>query len=206
MRSAWAHLAAVSPVLLLRSVLMHHNRRSDGVARLPDVRFLIDDGIPTVVALGEGRDEVLDLYRQMIEIPVPGGRYCVTGTEVHDLPVQVGVIQQLAIYRSLTPWLGLNQANHRSFQDAEGPEEQRAVLEPILVGNLLVAHRQLGVELAPDERVMVAIRELASRPVEVRGQDFTAFKLGFTANVLWPSVLGLGKQVSKGSGRFERVR
>lgn len=179
-----------------------HNRRADGVARLPEVRYVVDDGIASVVAVGAGRDELLEPFRQVQRLPVPDGEYRVLGSEIHDEPVDIGTVDDLRVYESITPWLALNQANHARYAETASPRDRRAMLDRILVGNLLVAFRQIGVEIPRTERVHARVTAAEERPIRVRDNTFLALRVTFAANVAWTSWLGLGKQVAKGFGRF----
>lgn len=180
-----------------------HNRRADGVARLPDVRFVVRDKIPHVVALGSGRAEVLDLYRRITEIPVPGGKYRVSGPELLDEPIGVGVVPELNRYDSATPWLGLNQENFSKFNATSKGQDRRKLLQRILVGNFLVTLRQLEVNLGQEEKILISIEDWSKREIEVRGLKLTGFYLRFTTNLRWSPWLGVGKQSAKGFGLFD---
>lgn len=179
-----------------------HNRREDGVARLPEVRFVVHERIPHVVAIGQGRDEIFDLYRTMERIPVPGGSYRITSAELLDEPIDVGVRPKLFRYQSSTHWLGLNQKNHRAYVAAIDKEDRRELLQRVLIGNFLMALRQLGVNLTQEERILASIEDWKERTIEVRGNLFVGFHLQFTTNLLWSHWIGVGKQVAKGFGRF----
>lgn len=182
-----------------------HNRREDGVARLPDTRFVVQDRVPHVVAIGPGRHEVVDLYRNLKTIPVPNGEYEVTSAELLDEPIEVGVRPQLHRYQSSTHWLGLNQQNHQTYQNTKTTEDRRELLQRVIVGNFLMSLRQLGVELAPDERILASIEDWQEKPVEVRGQRFLGFRIRLTSNLQWSPWIGIGKQVAKGFGRLEQA-
>lgn len=181
-----------------------HNRRSNGAARLPDIRYLVIDEVPTIVAVGEGRGELLDVYRTMDTLPVPGGAYRVTGSELEDAPVELGLVGQLVPYESATPWLGLNQRNHRAFAETRSETARHELLGRILVGNHLVAMRQLGVELGPTDRILLAVESARWREIDVRGITFLGFRLRLVSNLGWSPLIGVGKQVAKGFGRFVR--
>ncbi len=179
-----------------------HNRRQDGVHRLPDVRYVVHEQTPHVVTLSPGFEEALELYRGIERLPVPGDEYRVTGSELLTVPVEVGLADRLARYQSATPWLGLNQRNFGRYRAAESSDERRGLLERVVVGNLLVTLRQMGVELTPEQRLMVSVDQWRERTVRVRDQTFLGFYVRVVANLAWSHWIGIGKQAAKGFGRF----
>ena len=182
-----------------------HNRRSDGVARLPDVRYLVHEQVPHVVSIGDGHDELLEIYGQVEHIPVPGGLYAVSGCELIDLPLLVGPSDRLVRYHSITPWLALNQKNYDAYQKLTGRRERLRLLSRILVGNFLMALRQMGVEVDEGVTITALVDRAREQWVRVRDQQLLGIKAEFTANMVWTHWLGLGKQPSKGFGRFIEV-
>ena len=156
-----------------------------------------------VVAVGGGSRRAAGPVPRRRRV-APDGAYKVTGVELANRPVELGVVSSDVPYRSITPWLGLNQRNHGLFLAARSEGDRQDLLARVLVGNMLVSLGQLGVRLGDDERIVVSVNEVATREIRVRSQTFLGFRLRFRSNVLWSPLLGLGKQVAKGFGRFGR--
>lgn len=170
--------------------------------RLPPVRYVVDDAVPHLVALGEGRDELLEVYREVHTLQAGEVVYTITGRELLDVPAALGVGPALRRYRTLTPWLALNQDNHREFDACADDTARAELLSRVLVGNFLVTLRQCAVDLPPDQRIMVLIDRWRARPIKVRDTRMLGFHVELVSNIVWSPWLGVGKQVAKGFGRF----
>jgi hypothetical protein len=104
-------------------------------------------------------------------------------------------------YRFVTPWLGLNQENHRLF-DASNSAQRSALLERVLVGNCLSLAKAFDLHV----NVLLVARSLGLWPVTVdlKGVPMVGFVGAFEVNFLLPDRIGLGKSVSRGFGTVER--
>ncbi len=181
-----------------------HNH-ADGPHRPAVVRFVVEEGAPCVVAFGPGRRELLDIYEQLETLPTRRRTYRITGRELHEAPLELALSDALHTYRSASPWLALNQSNHRRYLHASDPDARRQLLERILRGNFLTAAADMGHRFPAQPRVMVRIHRFESRPERISGQDFLAFRVVLTTNVRWSSWVGIGKMASKGFGRLREV-
>jgi hypothetical protein len=106
-------------------------------------------------------------------------------------------------YRFLTPWLGLNQDNHRRYEHAKSYIERYDLLSRVLVGNCLSLAKSLGhrVQL----RLAAATSRLLPRVCRFKGLPMAGFIGRFWINFHLPAGVGIGKSVSRGFGTVERV-
>lgn len=171
-------------------------------ARIPTVRFHAEGGNALVFAYGAEAREVLDeLAQGLRKLPTPHLDYEVTAAERGLLSAEVAV-GGCYRYQSTSPWLALNQENHRRYlaADAEG---RRRLLGRILVGNVLTTLGSLGIRLTPEERLVLEVEEWREESVELGGTRYLGFDVLWQGNLRWVPWLGIGKQCAKGFGLFE---
>lgn len=180
-----------------------HNHHPDGRPRPAVIRYVVDQGVPCVVATGPGRAELLALYDGLDILKAPGRGYRVTGLELIERPLEIGPTHALFLYRFATPWLALNQDNHSRFGALRKEQERRALLERVLVGNFLSAADAFGVRFAPEPRVMVRLSDIRSKHIRVAGRALLGFRAELTTNLRWSRWIGVGKMTSKGFGLLD---
>ena len=107
-------------------------------------------------------------------------------------------------YRFLTPWLALNEENHRKYQRLRSWNEKKEMLSKILIGNIIAMSKGLGYTVpAPIEVELGRLREV---PARLKGTPMIGFLGDFKVNFEIPDYLGLGKSVSRGFGTVKRQR
>ena len=74
-----------------------------------------------------------------------------------------------------------------------------ALLDAVLVGNLLSCFKGLGI-VAAEEIVAYLTRLENIRTISSKKTQMMAFDVAFESNVLLPPYIGLGKSVSRGFG------
>jgi len=179
-----------------------HNHPPDGRPRPSVVRFVVHDHVACVVAAGPGREDALELYEQVREITAPNRTYRIIGRELIEAPLDLGPIDGLITHRFITPWLALNQENHRRFEGMSHDAERCDLLERIFRGNVLTAADAVGLRLPERPRVLARVESYRARPIRVGAQRLLGFDAVVTTNLRWTHWLGVGKQASKGFGRF----
>lgn len=187
------------------SPLLHNHLEAeegtDGVKyryAYPLVQYKVLDHVPTLVGAGEGAGLLAQLFLQMRQIDIDGQPYPVLSKHIRHEQATLGIADDLIDYRFETLWMALNQANYRDYQRYSEAEKQ-AQLKRVLTSQILATFREFGLWLEPHERVMVRLHVL-ERQTQFKNQTMVAFSGGFTANVLLPNGLGLGKAVSRGFG------
>ncbi len=115
-----------------------HNHYDDGRTRYayPLVQYKVIDGMPMLVGLQEGAKLLAELFFQMKTLDIEGRKYPVMERDISFQHTSVGVGEGLTDYRFATLWMPLNQQNHPEYLQ-KNPDEQRAFLGRILVGNIL---------------------------------------------------------------------
>ncbi|AQG80464.1 CRISPR-associated endonuclease Cas6 [Spirosoma montaniterrae] len=174
----------------------------------PLVQYKVLNHVPTLVGAGEGAGLLAQLFLQMREINIarsegdaasrPAETFPVLSKHIRHEQATLGMTDDLVDYRFETLWMALNQTNYRDYRHYTEAEQQ-AQLKRVLTSQILATFREFGLWLEPHERVMVRLR-VQERQTQFKNQTMVAFSGGFTANVLLPNGLGLGKAVSRGFG------
>lgn len=192
---------AITAAFPNRAVL--HNHQGDQFDyRSPRVRYVVLNQQPQLISFDEGLHVLEEIYRDGHTLSVGTQRYHVTGTELEDQIEHLGTADALLEYRSLTPWLGLNERNYVAFQNMKTSEERMELLSRILNGNYLSLCK--GVNITIKEHLITRVLSFRRVPLSHRGTALLGLKIVFVSNMLLPVGVGLGKLVSKGFGLMSR--
>lgn len=171
----------------------------------PLIQYQSVRGRAGLVSIHFGTEEIHRLFEKnmgMIRI----------GEETRSLQVEnikinrfsIGVREEKFSYR-IKSWLPLNETNYQEYQSLTALAAQLAMLEKILVGNILSFAKGIGWTI--EEKVELEITDLEKvYPVFRKGKSLLAFDLRFKSNVFLPSDVGLGKSVSVGFGVVSHVK
>ncbi len=186
-------------------LLLHHHH-PDGSLHYdyPRVQFKVIERTARLIALGEGSALVERLWKEVEQTHLGGELLPVLEATLHRRKEPFGETTEPIEYRFLTPWLGLNQDNHRKYARAESDAERREILSRVLVGNCLALAKSLGhrVEL----RLAADSSQLRPRACRFKGVPMAGFIGRFWINFHVPTGLGIGKSVSRGFGTVEPVQ
>lgn len=152
-----------------------------------------------IVCIGEGTEEIGKLFSACdfdIQIGERSEHLEIASVKADKVLVQVW--EDMFTYR-IRKWLPLNQENYEEFQKLESLVEKYAMLENIMVGNILSFGR--GVEVVFENQVVCKITEMLDEKLIIyKGVKMMAFDVEFKSNVSLPDFIGLGKGVSLGMG------
>lgn len=183
--------------LFIEDTEFHHH--SDSPYHYPLVQYKKVKGRLLVMGLKDYAEVVCRKMSTLDHITTPGGRIGVQSVDISTSSFSVE--ETKARFRFATPWIALNEENHRKFSTLGGRPEKKAFLEKILVGNVLSALK--GLSVFADFKVAAELEDFWHKPVHVHDNRFQAFRASFAANVGLPKFFGLGKSVSKGFGAVE---
>ncbi|MBV6440412.1 MAG: hypothetical protein EPGJADBJ_02081 [Saprospiraceae bacterium] len=183
-----------------------HNHYDDGQLRYayPLVQYKVVGGVPMLVGLQEGASLLTELFFRMKTLRLDDREYPVMERDISFKTVPVGAAETLADYRFRTLWMPLNQQNYPEYLQKD-TDERRAMLSRILTGNILSFFKGIGLFLPEGIRILTTVRPQEERLTGFKGQLMTGITGGFTANVLLPDFIGLGKSVSRGYGTVEKT-
>ncbi|WP_025764119.1 CRISPR-associated endonuclease Cas6 [Dyadobacter tibetensis] len=168
----------------------------------PLVQYKVLKKTPTLVGLGEGAELLVQLFLRIKEIKLDGILYPVQSKHIRHEQVSIGLSDDLNTYRYDTLWLGLNQKNHRAYQQAN-ELEQATILKNTAVANILTFVEAFGLKFdkaIPEHRIMLKLRTTVPAITKFKNVEFMGFGGQFTTNVRLPNDIGLGKQAARGFG------
>lgn len=177
-----------------------HNHGKDGalIHQYPRIQFKVIESTAVLLGIGEGA-EVLERLWLGIDHGALGGRQLeVLESDFETRQETIDASDEPITYRFLTPWLGLNQKNFRSYTGSRNQGFRKSELSRILVGNCLGLADSLGIRFR--EQIDADGRKLTSIKTTLNGNPMVGFVGKFTINLTLPELLGLGKAVSRGFG------
>lgn len=121
--------------------------------------------------------------------------------QIVDMRMQEYDLRMLPRFKEykLYKWLALNAENYARWQSAQGLAERIALLERVLASQIIAFAGGMGWRLP--ERLEVRLQSIQSiEKVRCHGIPFMAFNISYSANVLLPPQIALGKAVSHGFG------
>jgi len=182
---------------------LFHNHNEDGSAiyRYPRIQFKVTDGYPMILGIQEGAKLLVDRFISLKEIVINEKVYPLQQKNLISGIAQIGISDDLHNYTFLSPWMALNQKNYQVYQQSDTTEKQR-LLKKILIGNMLSFYR--AIDHMVTENIMVSL-QTNQITTSFKNQKMLAFKGQFTANVVLPDMIGLGKSVARGYGTIKKL-
>ncbi len=181
--------------------LLHQHDAGRFIYKYPLVQYKMVNGAPMVLGINEGVDVLKEIYDKYDSIRLGEIEYQIFERQISVREQEFGLSDKFHLYKFLTPWIALNQENHKKYRGL-GPEEQKGLLQRTFIGNILSMSKGLDYrvpeKIKADVRVRKVVRRLKDTPVD-------AFYGTFTTNFLIPDYLGIGKSVSRGFGTVKTV-
>jgi hypothetical protein len=186
-------------------VLLHHHN-ADGSLRYeyPRVQFKVLDRNAHLIGLAEGAEVVTRLWGEVDAARIGAEELPVYESTLARRRERVGEAAEAITYRLRTPWLGLNQENHRAYEADRDPAARRGLLARVLVGNCLALAKAFGHRVKA--RLSADAEGLRPWALRLKGVQMLGFVGSFHVNFHIPGRAGIGKSVSRGFGTVERVR
>jgi hypothetical protein len=180
-------------------ILLHHHRPDGGLFyEYPRVQFKVIDRAAHLVGVEQGSELVERLWGELERADLGGEELPVLEGTLIKRREALGEAAAPRDYRFLTPWLGLNQENHRRYEGCATDQQRRALLGGILVGNCLAVAGSFGHRVTL--RLQADVARLRPVPTRLKGVPMVGFLGSFRINFHLPALLGLGKSVSRGFG------
>jgi hypothetical protein len=185
-------------------VLLHHHH-ADGSLHYayPRVQFKVLDRTAYLIGLADGSELVTRLWMEVDRAQIGADVLPVLEANLARRQESIGETEQPILYRFRSPWIGLNQENHRLYCMTRDPTERLELLERVLVGNCLVLAGAFGHRVRA--RLTSDASGLRPRSTRFKGVEMLAFAGTFRINFRLPDHLGIGKSVSRGFGTVERI-
>ena len=179
----------------------HDNENGGFHYRLPLIQYKQDHGRPMLVCLNEGIEELQHFFSQPEwNLELNGREAPIRIAKLDVKQYRLGVTDKSFRYH-IRNWIGLRDDNYGIYTRLDGVVEKLYHLERVLQNQLISLLEQLGCPADPENPVVVKIQQLKDeRWVSFKKVKVLAFSLEFTANVVLPDYVGLGKGVSVGWG------
>lgn len=179
---------------------MFHNHSQDQSYdySAPRIQYRLIDSHPTLLAFGEGIQLLKKIFMEVDELEINGLTLSSNEREISLREEDFGRTDEYHDYHFLSPWMALNQSNHKIY-DSYNTYERKQLLKNILKNNLKTLSKAFNYWIPDVEKLNV---DGWFRPVNVNfhNQVMQCFYGNFTTNFLIPKYLGLGKQSARGFG------
>lgn len=183
-----------------RENILFHNHREEGFRyAYPLIQYKRQHHKPVLICLDEGADAIHALFQQRVRQLRLGQRHIDLEIEAINLrEVTLQVWDRPFRYR-IHHWLALHGPVYQDYRNKATDAERLRLLESILRGNILSMAK--GLDWFIEQKVEVHIHRLiATRVVDFKNTQMSAFDVEFDCNVLLPGGIGLGKGAALGFG------
>lgn len=196
-RCAWLRGAIADR--LRADVAFHGHGKTGPVYQYPRVQYRWFTEEPQILLIG-------DTTETLIRDRLPGSELILNGTPMRveetlwsPLRFSLAPSSKLIRYRFVSPWLALSQENHARYLQSD-ERSRRALLDKILIGNLLAMFTGFGWRLDPSERIYAAFESTQVVSTRLKSVGLMAFDGSFVTNWSLPVEVALGRSVSRGFG------
>lgn len=186
-------------------VLFHNHRGNDGYRySYPLIQYKRLHGQPAIVCIGEGVEAIQPFLNSEVPTLRIGNRMMTARIQERRYSDFEMAATDNPCHYSLRQWLPLNENNYKAYMQEDSLIGQISLLERILTGNILSMLK--GLDLTAMFPIQISITKLDPLYYVVyKNTRHAAFDISFTANLLMPDHIGLGKNVSVGFGSLNRV-
>lgn len=182
--------------------LLHHHKGNGLIYTYPRIQCKVIDGKAVIIGIAEGVHIVRRMSERVDSLVLGNEFLRVSRQELRNSSTKFGSIKGVRNYFFLTPWLALNEENHRRYKTIRTRERQK-MLEKILIGNILSMAKGLEYVVTEPLKAEVSVHEMSTKLKDIAMIGFLG---GFRVNFEIPDLLGLGKSVSRGFGTVIKVR
>jgi hypothetical protein len=175
----------------------HHHGDDGLIHQQPLIRYDVSTGLAELAGIAGGAlllrslpaFDAFTLGRETVHVrrrDVDSGR------------VEIGPTADAFRYRFLTPYLGLNQDNHRQWERGTG-NERRRLLERVVIGNMLSLSKSIGLHVSERLFAEVDLRPWGLQVLKP-GVELLGFEGSIRINYWLPLRWGIGKSSARGFG------
>lgn len=189
-----------------RDNLLFHNHLKDGNRyAYPLIQYKRIGGKAAMVCVGEGTEAIGQFFGACnFDVSIGNRKITLKMDRVEAQQVLVQLCKDMFCYR-IRKWLPLNQENYEKYISLESLAERYALLERMLVGNILSFAKGMGIRFEGEVECKITdIEEPVAR--FYKGVKMMSFDAEFKTNVSLPDYIGLGKGVSLGMGMVVRKK
>lgn len=181
-----------------------HNHFDDGQLRYnyPLVQFKVINKNPYIIALAEGCDVLIDLFMKIKELRIDEIVIEIYSKNISCDKEIIKMSERMVDYEFITGWFALNQDNFNEFIKIKKQAQQTDLLKKILTSNILSFNKSLRNWI--ENKIYVSI-DVKKTKTKFKEKEMFIFNGKFSANIILPDYIGLGKSVSRGFGTIKKV-
>lgn len=175
-----------------------HHHGDDGLLhQQPLIRYDVSTGFAELAGIAEGA-LLLRALPPFDSFSLGRETVAIRHREIESGRVEIGPAAVPIRYRFLTPYLGLNQENHRRWERSSALD-RRGILERVVVGNFLSLSKSIGLHVV--ERLHAEV-DLSPCGLQVLkpGVELLGFSGSIQINFRLPMRWGIGKSSARGFG------
>ncbi|MBW8002905.1 MAG: DNA repair protein [Planctomycetes bacterium] len=183
----------------------HYPETGKNIYRYPLIQFKLLESNPAIIAVTDQPIEIfMEIFLNLNQINIDKLSIPVNEKDIHITDCCFGYSEDTFMYSFISPWIGLNQKNHKIYMESPDRKEKHKLLQRALCGNILSMAKGLGYWLTPDQRIRMEL-QVREKKVLLKGKSMLGFKGLFKTNFMIPDYMGLGKSVSRGFGTVRRI-
>jgi hypothetical protein len=188
------------------NVLFHnHLNQESFLYGYPLIQYKMIRKYPAIVCLKYGTEEILKFFQKSSWDLVIHGERIETEVRHIDFDYFMCGFSSEPLHYRIQNWFALNEENYEKFRPLTCDEDRIGFLQRILTGNILSYSK--GIEWNIGGQIEVGIPKLPDIHLfSFKKYQMAGFHLDFTANIMLPDFIGLGKSVSRGFGMIMRIR
>lgn len=187
----------------IENTLFHNHLGVGYNYKYPLIQYRIIGGKAAIVCINEGIEQTHSLFASGFI-----GSELLIGDENKGVIMIEGIRQNefslcvldTPVKYHISRWLPLNQKNYLSWKQISDNTDKMAVLNSILVGNMISFAKGIGWQIDSRIECTIDIDSIITRQTTYKGQPLISFSLDFSANIFFPNGLCLGKGVSSNHG------
>jgi len=186
----------------LENIFLHNHNGGSLIYSYPRVQYKIIDSKARIIGLAEGV-EVIKNISYFEKIILGNEDVKVEGIDLSEAQCIFGISEDQQTYSFFTPWLALNEENHKKYLKIIGWQARKEFLANILIGNIISISKSLGYTVP--EPIKVSLGKMKEIKTSLKGTPMLGFLGTFSVNFDIPDYWGIGKSVSRGFGTVKRI-
>lgn len=183
-----------------RENILFHNHIDDNYRyAYPLIQYKRLGKRPAIVCLEAGTEEIHAFFSRPNASLQLGTR--VVACQIDRLYLNEIVMQtwDKSFEYRIERWLAIKDENYRNYLALDTEAERKAMLEKLLIGNILSLAKGIGWTVTAPIEVKIQHIE-RERKITYKNTRLSAFDVAFTCNVSLPNFIGLGKSSAMGFG------
>lgn len=187
------------------NILFHNHQEDNYRYSYPLIQYKRINGCAAIVCINEGTEAIGQFFSECnfsFHLASRSLEMKVNSVKANQCLVQ---LWESPFHYRIRKWLPLNSDNYKEYIQMDGLSEKIALLEKILIGNLLSFTKGIGIYLDSEIKCKLTV---LNDPVLVmnKGVKLMAFDIEFQCNISLPEFIGIGKNASLGYGIVTQVK